>query len=71
VILHYGLIVIYILGDTLKYIIRILAFAFALMGGCEELIQVGGIGPEINFQEGTIQGVRTGDDTSTVVQNLG
>lgn len=46
-------------------------FFIAILGGCEELIVVNGTEPTINFQEGTIEGVKTGDDTTTVIQKLG
>ncbi|NWF88740.1 MAG: hypothetical protein HXY50_04670 [Ignavibacteriaceae bacterium] len=52
-------------------VIKVLIVITALTAGCEEIITEGGIEPTINFQEGTIEGIKTGDDTTTVLQKLG
>ncbi|NWF88203.1 MAG: hypothetical protein HXY50_01940 [Ignavibacteriaceae bacterium] len=52
-------------------LLKTIIFAAILLTGCEEIITEGGIEPTINFQEGTIEGVKTGDDTTTVIQKLG
>lgn len=52
-------------------IIQIIILITFLIFGCEESIVENEVTPRIDFQEGTIEGVKTDDDTTMVIQKLG
>lgn len=55
----------------MKLIFKAVVIIIVLLYGCEDNSVQSEEDARINFQEGTIEGVKTGDDTTTVIQKLG